>query len=666
MNYRADIQVLRAIAVLMVMVHHFELLHWVQAGYLGVDAFFVISGYLVTRILVEDLATSRTPIKDFYLRRVRRLLPALYLTLLVTTLLAPFFLTHGELESFAHQVIGAVTFNANHVLWSQAGYFSPEATTKPLLHTWSLSIEEQYYLLLPALLLFIRPKYWVWVIAVTALMSLVIFLAFRETKPGATFYLLPTRYWQLAVGSLLALVEFKDPGFRVKAILVTLATAVAVTVLVWPNDPGAFGIDSLLICGAVLVLLALKPIFFGAGVPGQWLQRIGNNSYSLYLIHWPVVAFMNSASIREPDVLWRAALFMACFPLASLMRHQVEDRFRRKSAEWMRGRIRSVIASSAIVAFLPLMVHALDYRIHGDAYANVRRANIGLSNECEMAAEFIAKPACQSDATPSVLIWGDSYAMAYASGLRDLPIIQATKTRCGPFLGISSYDAAGYYGRAWAEECIDFSDSVIGFVEANPSVKVVVLSSFTAQYLSGPLLDTDQTQQSGVGKRDRSERVMAALAATVSRLRESGRSVLFVAPPPYTGLDVGRCVERIRTHRVVFGVPGNGCAILEGDYRRDRAATLDFLQLAAERLGIAIYWPHDVLCRDGLCAVEQGDQLIYADAGHLTPFGARFVLDSLGVPRAIEEMTGNPPSASVIGSLAGLHRTRGVPQGVIR
>ena len=208
MKYRAEIDGLRALAVIPVIFFHagFELF---SGGFVGVDIFFVISGYLITSILIEEIENKKFSIIRFYERRARRILPALFLVMFFSILLAWILLSDTALNKFGNSVIGLSFFISNLVFWKQQGYFEEYSELNPLLHTWSLSVEEQYYVIFPIFLLLVwsfgRTKVF-WIIVVMAVISLLISEWGWRNKPVANFYLTPTRIWELFVGSIAALI----------------------------------------------------------------------------------------------------------------------------------------------------------------------------------------------------------------------------------------------------------------------------------------------------------------------------------------------------------------------------------------------------------------------------------------------------------------------------
>src|ERR1017187_810091 len=209
-QYRPDIDGLRALAVLPVIAFHLSV-PICSGGFVGVDVFFVISGYLITATLISDIHNSRFSIAKFYERRIRRILPALFGMLLVTSLLAGFLFCPTDLKVFGKSLICAVLSISNIYFWLQSGYFEPESTTRPLLHTWSLGVEEQFYIVFPLVLALLHKrvsKQLRTVVLLTAGVSLLVSIISTAYAPASAFYLLPSRAWELMLGSMLSLGMF--------------------------------------------------------------------------------------------------------------------------------------------------------------------------------------------------------------------------------------------------------------------------------------------------------------------------------------------------------------------------------------------------------------------------------------------------------------------------
>src|SRR6516165_5401338 len=235
MKRNEDIQVLRGIAVSLVVLFHSGTIP-IPAGFLGVDVFFVISGFLITSHIIRDVDKQLFSLPRFYMRRARRLLPATYCTLAVTTLAAPFLLVPSSWGNYIKSLFGALTFTANIFLWLQTGYFEQDAAFKPLLHLWSLSIEEQYYLILPLFLLMAPNRWRTPLIAATLLSSAALCFLLVAYKTSATFFLLPTRVWELMIGSFLAGIVAKQPKLDAPAALKVVATAIVILIPFFPID----------------------------------------------------------------------------------------------------------------------------------------------------------------------------------------------------------------------------------------------------------------------------------------------------------------------------------------------------------------------------------------------------------------------------------------------
>jgi len=362
---RADIQALRGLAVLMVVLYHTKI-GSLQAGFLGVDIFFVISGFLITTLVANGIRRGTFRLSEFYFRRAKRLLPAAYVTFFITVFCAPWFLNQQELRDFAAQVVGAVTFTGNIVLWQQTGYFEGAGDLKPLLHVWSLAIEEQYYFLLPAAMLFTRPTRWLWGVLGGVLISLALCVAGGLFKPVATFYLLPTRAWELLFGSVGALWVLQ-PKFDTHRIVIGLVRLLfrpaLLCLLVLPFLPTVGvhpGLNALLVCMATLIVILQKSPWLNAAWPTRTLAAVGDFSYSLYLVHWPIIAFMKNAWVGDGTDLsldLRLLALALSLGVAYLLYRTVEDPIRRSGFQFSKALLAKVaLSSTLLVAVTPFNI----------------------------------------------------------------------------------------------------------------------------------------------------------------------------------------------------------------------------------------------------------------------------------------------------------------------
>jgi len=464
-NYRPDIDGLRAVAVLLVLAYHIGT-RFAKGGFIGVDIFFVISGYLISKILLKELEQDRFSIAAFYVRRVRRIAPALVAVLVVTTLFAYFTLLPSELKEFSWSLIAAVFSVSNFFFWSQAGYFDALASSKPLLHTWSLAVEEQFYLFFPLLLAFVfrRNRKWVMPMVVALAASSFLFSLWAvKFYPNLAFYWPLPRIWELMCGTCLAIgavPSIRSPLGRNAASLLGFSLIVYSGTLYTVATPFP-GFAALAPClgtaliiaagthGTTLVnrLLSLRPVVF-----------LGLISYSLYLWHWPVIVF-NSLGVGTEGLslnVRKVLIATVSIVLGTLSWRFVERPFRSGVKGTPNSRI---FAVAGICAAVPTLVACI-FLISGGMKSRFPPRAIEVASYLENPEagdrwhyrigscfitsltyfkDFDQSTCLTPDPTkPNYLIFGDSHAAHLYYGLAtEFPqdhMLQATASGCMPFI----------------------------------------------------------------------------------------------------------------------------------------------------------------------------------------------------------------------------------------
>lgn len=652
-RFRQDIQALRGVAVLLVLLFHAQF-GGLAAGYLGVDIFFVLSGYLITGVVDRRLTENRFSFSSFYLDRAKRLLPAAYVVYTATAIAGYWFLTTSEFDRFRKTLWGALTFTANIVLWTGTDYFTPSAKYNPLLHVWSLAIEEQFYFFLPLALFLTPSRYRLALVVIGGGSSLALCLYFTPTSPVAAFYLLPSRAWELALGGALALAETRHQGMGLMlhassklryglgigalgAILIVAAFAPGMS-LFGSRHPG---IDAILVCLASATLLAIRfgPLEHG---PIAWgLTRIGDISYSLYLVHWPLYAFASNAYIGEGAPLSvRIILLLLSFFLAFLIYRYVEEPMR--TLNFGIRRYRPALTAIAATLVIGLTADLVGYArsVTQTEDFTIRSANFGLNERCDFVDRFEPYNECASSAAPDTLLWGDSFAMHLAPGLAAIGrggIWQATKSLCGPIIDLAPAWPSIPYSRQWSVDCIDFNKTVEQFLAEHFEIKLVVLSSPFSQYTS----DLAAALVSGPGgllEHPLARRqFVTQFVATIDRMRALGKEIVIVGPTPATGFDVGLCHERKLVGLVTFG-PHQDCLLQAEAARHFRARVDSVLAEVATLTGARLINLADFLCDDTICHTEIDGVPLYWDAGHFSAAGS------------IKVMTATAAGASILGT----------------
>lgn len=645
MHYRREIDGLRAVAVLPVIFFHAGFATF-SGGFVGVDVFFVISGYLITGIILSELATDGFSIVRFYERRARRILPALFFVITVSIPLAWLWLLPGDMRDFSDSVLAVAFFFSNILFWLRTDYFATQSTLAPLLHTWSLAVEEQFYLFFPIFLIliwrFARQRI-LWLIVLLSVLSLALAQWGVTYKPSAAFYLLPTRGWELALGCALAVFgrektphSFAQPLKQVLS-LIGLGL-IAFSVFFYDESTPSPGLAMLApAVGTGLIILCATPTTWVARLLGlKPLVAVGLVSYSAYLWHQPLFAFARHRSLHEPDPRMYFVLSALSVGLAWLSWRWVERPFRDKAIVG-RGQVFAFAACGTLaLAIFGLIGHSSKgyfwrTEFHGDVarLENRIRVNYGLSEYCEEGRYKSAygSAACRTADQPEIILWGDSYAMHLAQGLvgsnPNIALVQATRSVCGPILGVAPVNEE--YPESWARDCLVTNTKVIDYIKNTPSIKYAVLASPFGSYLATGnrlLLEDGRVLASG-------EPGITALRRTLSTLKSIGVTPVVVAPPPKNGEDLGRCLVKAS----LFSASLEECNFPVG--RINTSTTKVYRSLATLEPDTKVIWLRDAICQQGTCRAVIDDAFVYRDGGHLSREGSALLGKKLDLYRAV-------------------------------
>lgn len=611
--YRADIDGLRAFAILPVVLYHAGVAGF-PGGFVGVDVFFVISGYLISRIIYAETSSGQFSVAAFYGRRARRLLPAFLTVSALTMIAGALLLLPQEFTQLADSLLWSTLFSGNVFFWLQNNYFGPDALTQPLLHYWSLGVEEQFYFVFPwlALVLVGRARgFMLAVLALLAALSLGLCQWMLSISPESAFYLLPFRAWEMLAGCIIA-----APGFppvrneRVAAGAAVLGIlAILVATMAYSSETRFPGLAALVpVLGAALVI-------WGGGVPNsasRWigagpLVYIGAISYSLYLVHWPVTVFTR---LLAPDasVNQSAAVIVAVSLASAAMIYRWVETPTRKSDYWTAQRIVTLaktglagciaLAGTVIVAqgfpdrFSPEVQRLLNYSFdHETAY----RDRICFLYPDQGFSE-LAQQTCLPKADNVALLWGDSLGAHLTPALKPLleergyVFAQATSGSCRPIVGLEI---------AARPNCRVFNDEVFAWVKQNRPREIILAAGWS---------DAQADQ--------------ALLEPQLEALQAAGAHVTIIGRPP----QFERSVPTILAYDAMAGRSRDLSRATPPDWM----VKLD--QDMAQRFGsLANYVPvMKMFCPDRRCMLADANgQPLYWDKQHLTDVGARMAIARL-------------------------------------
>lgn len=644
LGFRADINGLRALAVLAVLAYHFGIAPF-KSGFTGVDVFFVISGYLMTGIILGRLGKGSFSVPGFYLDRARRIIPALLVLVLATLALGWFILLPDETIILSKHAGSAVTFSSNLLFWREAGYFDSGVEQKWLLHTWSLSVEWQFYLLYPLLLLAavkLAPAKWLRpLLAAATLASFALMAALSATRADAAFYLLPPRAWEMLVGGLVftlpALTGRRALIAQLTGLAMILASSVAFAPSGWPN-----GWALLPVLGTALVILAGRTESKVTGNPV--MAWIGLNSYSIYLWHWPLVVLLHRSGLFG-DWRWTLAALAASLLLGHLSWRFVEriaqpgTRTPRIHTSPIAGTIRAHAPFAlATATVLTLCIALWITRGAPGRYApEVREAAAQAiplvapgSQPCyadigEMPADdcVLGTPG----ASPAAMVIGDSQADAALPGIvAALPQGRSLRfsgySACPPVLGASVPGAS---------RCGEFLARTLAPL-ARPRALPVILIGRWSYYAEKPSLTfAGSPVPDAAGYR-------TALYGSMCTLAKAGPTWAMLPLPEFPFW-----VSRELAHRLIADPAAADIAVPLAEYRARNALQIETLRRAERDCGLKLLDPEPLLCADGQCRGSIGRRAVFRDEQHLSGHGAG-LMAPLFAPVFTQSSTANTPS----------------------
>lgn len=640
-KYRPDIDGLRALAVLPVVLFHADIGPF-QGGFVGVDIFFVISGYLITLLLLQDFAARRFSLQHFYVRRVRRIFPALLAMVAFTVIAGLFLLLPAELTELGRASERVAYFFSNHLFWhTQNDYWQQNSlSNQPLLHTWSLAVEEQFYVIVPALLAL---SFWLgrhsdrqhhgrdallWILLLGSL-ALSQWMLTRDS--AAAFYTLPTRAWELLVGGLLASSTQRGKGIPRSTAIAELAGTAGLGLILWSvfsytNKTAFPGLNALPPClGALLIIYA------GARQGGSWVNRvlstrilvfIGLISYSLYLWHWPLLVLLRSTGWYAwgmPTIPVWALLGIILFASAASWRW-IERPFRATG-----GNARSERRTLAWALFFLALCWALGYGTQRIVDASRPFAqplprvmvNLGLDTHRTPGARCEGDPALTAirdgksgcalggAAPPVFAILGDSHARMWTSAFdllareRQQPGLGLTYSSCVPLSDVVPPTRA---------ECVEIIDTAIDYLVRSPIKRIVIAGYWTDAAETATIL------RNGPRQPDHSL-FYTGLDRTIARLTRAGKEIYVLRDVPELSTDRIPYSKTIQSLRA-GGEAAYGPSLAEHRSRQQMVDNdIDSLQ---RKYHFTVLDPALPLCNNGECLVADQGRTLYRDKHHLT------------------------------------------------
>lgn len=652
-SYRPEIDGLRAIAIVPVVLFHFDFAA-VRGGFVGVDIFFVISGFLIGGILWNELQdTGRISLGRFFLRRIRRLAPAYYVMVFATFIAGWFILLPFEFRELGKEILAATVYLSNVYFWMGTGYFDALAGERTLLHTWSLAVEEQFYLVFPVLLILLAGvrKLIPWLLIGLGIVSLIACIAVTSTSQATAFYLFPFRAWELLAGVLLAIFgRERNFTWQIHASVSWVGLAILLATIVLLEEghgfPGAWAL--LPVIGTVMMIANGQHQNLINRMLCSWpFLFFGAISYSLYLWHWPIAVLARYYFDSEIGTQLAVILMIVSVALAWASLHLVENPVRKNKLPTLGllgGYGVASIVALAIGATLFLkdgIIERFDRSLHPTILAT--RGFHQDWSRCTTPADgpFAGVEICPigPEGAPKVLIWGDSHARAFKEGLEkaafeaDTPAVLIWRGGCPPLIGLDKAETAST--RFENEACADHNNRIADAIKALPETyETVLLIGRWAYYVEGQgvgddaenLVDLARNAVSSFEAETGPEIFQGALLQTTDLIEEAGLTpVVMRQPPEIFTFSVRAAARALAYGQTTVEELANTKGLTPLELALERNAAVDQIFQAFDGQVIDTW---QGICAQDQCRAMQDQEIYYFDNNHLTNNGAIAIRDS--------------------------------------
>ncbi len=647
MKYRREIDGLRAVAILPVIFFHAGFKAF-EGGFIGVDVFFVVSGYLITTIILSDMNNQKFSIVTFYERRARRILPALFFVMLCCLPFAWMWLLPSHLKDFSESLAAVSAFSSNILFWRESGYFGVASELKPLLHTWSLAVEEQYYVLFPLFLMLLWKLRKRWIFGSLMLVGAISLLAAQWGAyhyPSATFFLLPTRGWELAIGALIAFYFLYKREHKVfirshkkTSEIFGFIGLFLICYSIFAFDkntpfPSLYALLPTLGTGLIIVF-STSETAVGRFLGIKPMVGIGLISYSTYLWHQPLFVFARHRSLTEPGTSLLLALSAASILLAYISWRYVESPFRNKKAVSRKGIFIFAVVGSLVFALIGITGHL------NDGF----RDRVNFTQKLTKSFERSSSRGCfdkgnihftddwyctlgENKKDISFVVFGDSHALSLLDAFDSASINRKLSgafvgiSGCTPFLGV-------YALRNDQNEknCNLLNERVFNFIEEN-NIQTLILVARWSYYTDGGYSGNDFSyiglKESDIKSKEKSrEAFKYGLQKTLQEYNKKGVKVVILSDVPQQNYDPQNIYERVESSP---GNEKNGIlnkySVKIEDYKKLNKFANNLFESNSSKL--YFYKIDNILCDNNVCPIGTENVSYYFDDDHLSIIGAR-------------------------------------------